>query len=341
MKTLFITLFIFLLYHICISQNISELYIKVNQSVVVINTEEKVPDGGFEKKMTTSEGLGSGVLLSEEGDVLTAAHVVHNAENILVGFADGTEVPAKIIGSVVSADLAHIKLDWVPEGSTIAKLGDSDAVNIGDEVIVIGAPYGIERSLSVGHISGRHQKEDISEGLAYMEFLQTDAVINTGNSGGPMFNMNGEVVGIVSYILSETGGYQGLGFVVSSNIAKILFIEQKAFWTGFESIVLEGELAGVFNMPQSRGLLVERVVANSPADEMGLKGGSIIAIIDDEEILMGGDVILEVNNISLDSEGGLFEIRENLVSLEKGDLVLIKILRGGKILELKSTSFIE
>lgn len=251
MKSLFSLLFLLFFSTVCISQNISDLYKQVNHSVVVINTEEMAPTGGFENKMTTSEGLGSGVLLTEDGDVLTAAHVVHNAENIMVGFADGTEVPARVIGSVVSADLAHIKLDWVPEGSTIAKLGDSDDVNIGDEIIVIGAPYGIERSLSVGHISGRHQKESISEGLAFMEFLQTDAVINTGNSGGPMFNMRGEVIGIVSYILSETGGYQGLGFVVSSNVAKMLFIEQKAFWTGFESIIVDGDLAKVLNMPQS------------------------------------------------------------------------------------------
>lgn len=340
MKTWLSIFFLLLFNQFCKTQSLSDLYQQVHKSVVVITTEEKSPSTGLERKMLTSEGLGSGVLFTDKGDILTAAHVVHNAENILVGFSDGTQVPAKVVGSVVSADLAHIKLDWVPEGSVLAKLGDSDAVGIGDEIFIIGAPYGIERTLSVGHISGRHEKESISEGLAFMEFLQTDAVINTGNSGGPMFNMSGEVIGIVSYILSETGGYQGLGFVVTSNVAKLHFIEQKAFWTGFESIIVEGELAQALNVPQSRGLLVERVVANSPADEMGLKGGNIATIINEEEILIGGDIILGVDHISLESRQSLFEVREHLISLSKGDMVTLIILRSGKTMELKSTKLI-
>ncbi len=322
------------------SQSVSELYQQVSPSVVVLYTQEKVPAGGLKQKMATAEGLGSGVLVSEEGDILTAAHVVHTAEHIMVEFPDGEKVTAKVIGSVVAADLAHIKLDWMPENRTIAKIGDSDHANVGDEVIVIGAPYGIERSLSVGHISGRHVKESISEGFAKMEMLQTDAAINKGNSGGPMFNMDGEVIGIVSHILSESGGFEGIGFVISSNVAIKLFIEEKAFWSGFESIYLLDEMAQTLNLPQNGGLLVQRVVINSPAFDMGLKGGNIIATINEEDMLIGGDIILEVNNISLADELAASKIRENLISLNKGDLVTLRVLRAGKIIELKSTRFI-
>jgi len=322
------------------SQSISELYQQVSPSVVVLYTQEKVPTGGLKQKMATAEGLGSGVLISEEGDILTAAHVVHSAEHIMVEFPDGEKVTAKVMGSVIAADVAHIKLDWMPENRTIAKIGDSDEANIGDEVIIIGAPYGIERSLSVGHISGRHVKESISEGFAKMEMLQTDAAINKGNSGGPMFNLDGEVIGIVSHILSESGGFEGIGFVISSNVATKLFIEEKAFWSGFESIYLLDEMAQTFNLPQKGGLLVQRVVINSPAFDMGLKGGNIIATINEKNILIGGDVILEVNNISFTDELAISKIRENLITLNEGDLVTFKILRAGKIIELKSTRFI-
>ena len=341
MKTFLIALFIIFCFAGFSQVNsISELYKKVNGSVVVITTEEEVPVRGPQHKMTTTEGLGSGVLISENGDILTASHVVHSAENIVVTFPDGIKASAKVIGSVVGADLAHIRLDWMPENRIIASLGDSDSAHIGDQIIVIGAPYGIERSLSVGHISGKHLEDKISEGFDRMELIQTDAAINRGNSGGPMFNLQGEVIGIVSHILSESGGFEGIGFVVSSNLAKTLFIEQKAFWSGFESIFIEGKMAEMFNLPQEKGLLVQRVVSHSPANAMGLRGGKAIAIIDDEEILLGGDIILEVNGISLDDDIAAFKIREALTSLQKGDQVTIKVFRAGKTLNLTSKDLI-
>jgi len=341
MKSFLVTI-LFIVFTIppIVSQTISELYQQVSPSVVVIYTQEKVPTGGLKQEMATAEGLGSGVLLNDKGDILTAAHVVHSAEQIMVGFSDGVKVSAKVVGSVVAADLAHIKLDWMPKTRTIAKIGDSDIANIGDRVIVIGAPYGIERSLSVGHISGRHVQDNISEGFAKMELIQTDAAINKGNSGGPMFNMDGEVIGIVSHILSESGGFQGIGFVVSSNVAVKLFIEEKAFWSGFESILLIDEMAKTFNLPQNGGLLVQRVVMNSPAYDMGLQGGNIIATINQQELLIGGDIILEVNNISFAEKLAVSKIRENLITMIEGDTVIFKILRAGKIIELKSTKFI-
>ncbi|MCD4735464.1 MAG: trypsin-like peptidase domain-containing protein [Bacteroidales bacterium] len=322
------------------SQTVSELYQQVHPSVVIIYTQEQVPLPGLIQKTTTSEGIGSGVLLTEEGDILTAAHVVHNAEHIVVGFSDGTKVTAKIIASVEMTDIAHIKLDWVPENRTIGKLGNSDEVAVGEQVFVIGAPYGIERSLSVGHVSGRHSRESLSAGLARIELLQTDAAINRGNSGGPMFNMDGEVIGVVSYILSESGGFEGIGFAVSSAMVKELLVEQSSFWTGFEGVLLDEGLVAILNVNQGSGILIQRVVNNSPAFEMGLRGGIIHAIILEKEIILGGDIILSVNGIKIDSIQEVGLIRQNLISLNPGDKVTMKVLRAGKIIELSSNKFI-
>lgn len=341
MKNIILTIFLTTIIILSLqSQSVSELYKQVSPTVVVLYTQEKVPTGGLKQEMTTAEGLGSGVLVSDEGDILTASHVVHSAENIVVEFPDGERVTAKVIGSAVGADLAHIKLDWMPVNRTIAIIGDSDNAHVGDEIIVIGAPFGIERSLSVGHISGKHVEENISQGFAKLELIQTDASINTGNSGGPMFNMNGEVIGIVSYILSESGGFEGIGFAIASNMATKLFIDEKAFWSGFESIILQDEMAQIFNLPQNGGLIVQRVVVNSPAFDMGLKGGTIIATIGEEDIIIGGDIILEVNNISFADDMAATKIRENLISSKTGEIVTFKVLRAGEIIELTSNSFI-
>ena len=319
------------------SQSISELYNAVQASVVVVYTKEKVASKVLHQKMLSSEGLGSGVLISEEGYILTASHVVNVAEAIMVGFSDGTKVPAEVVRSVPAADVALIKLHWMPENRTIAKVGNSDEASVGDEVFVIGAPFGLERSLSAGHISARHKESKRTTGLDRMEFLQTDAAINTGNSGGPMFNMNGEVIGIVSYILTLSGGFQGIGFAVSSNIASTLLTQQAAFWFGAEGFFLEGEMAKAFNVPQKGGILIQKVVRNSPAGAMGLKAGTIYVTMGEEEVLIGGDIVLTVAGVPIYEMGSLGEARQKLNSYKTGDQLTMDVLREGRIITLKYT----
>src|SRR4029078_2932347 len=136
-------------------------------------------------------------------------------------------------------------LKEMPEGVTPATLGDSDKMEVGDQIFVIGAPYGISQTLSVGHLSGRHRLN--SDSATSIEFLQTDAAINTGNSGGPMFDMDGNVIGIVSSIMSHSGGSEGLAFATSANTAKQLLLEHKPFWSGIDGLVVTGAMAKALN----------------------------------------------------------------------------------------------
>src|SRR5262249_48596347 len=158
-----------------------------------------------------------------------AAHLVQSADKTLVEFANGEVVSAQVIGCSFSADVALLQLERSSVNYVAAKLGDSDSSDVGDEIFVVGAPYGISRTLTAGHVSGRRELNKGSTNLP-VEFLQTDAAINTGNSGSPLFNMKGEVIGIVSNIMSRSGGSEGLAFASTSNTARRLLLDQKTFW---------------------------------------------------------------------------------------------------------------
>ena len=223
-----------------------------------------------------------------------------------------------------------------PRNIPIAKIANSDSVHIGDQVFIIGAPYGLSHSLSIGHISGRHLEKNKTSGFVWTEFFQTDAAINQGNSGGPMFNIKGEVIGIVSYIITESGGFQGLGFAATSNLTRTLLFEQGSPYLGIDGHFLNSELAALLNVPQSGGLLVQKVVDLSPADIAGVKGGYQSLTFDEEEIILGGDIILEVLGVKLDSRDAIELLRDRFS--EKGKTknpIPIKLLREGRIKEVQ------
>jgi S1-C subfamily serine protease len=208
-------------------------------------------------------------------------------------------------------------------------------MGVGDQVFVIGAPYGLTYTLSVGYISGRQTPGAKVSGLTQIELFQTDASINTGNSGGPMFNMNGEVVGIVSYILSKSGGFEGLGFAVTSNIARQLLLEQATGWTGMQGVFIFGEHAAMLNVPQPNAILVESVAEGGLAGQLGVKGGTVKSTVDGENLILGGDVILSVNGIRIsDGDASLKSIRESLVGTGPGTTLRAEVLRAGEIVEL-------
>jgi S1-C subfamily serine protease len=240
------------------------------------------------------------VLISKDGEILTAAHLVQTADTVFVQFSSGELIVARVIASEPAADVAILKLNQPPPaGAVAAKLGDSDQkTDIGDQIFIVGAPHGRSRTLTVGYISGRRRPNFIYSGPSLAEFFQTDAAINQGNSGGPMFNMAGEVVGIVSTIISKSGGSEGMGFVATSNMARQLLLEQRSFWTGVSGYFIANESAQVLNVPPPGvGMLVQYVAKNSPAALMGPRGGTMKATFEGENFVLGGDIVLTVQGI--------------------------------------------
>ncbi len=310
-----------------------KIFAKVDPAVAVIHTVERGVVTNGPPGQVSRAGLGSGALVTTRGYVITAAHVVQTADLVEVEFANGFRTTAAVIASDPEKDLALLKLDEVPGDIKPLKLADSDAVRIGEEVFVIGAPYGFSHTLSVGHVSGRHGPEEIGPDGPQAETFQTDAVINQGNSGGPMFNRRGEVIGIVSYILSQSGGFEGLGFAITSNEVLTTLFEQPMAWSGMSGVMVEGDLALLLNLPQDAGFLVQKVALNSPAERAGLRPSLTPAVIGGRDLLLGGDIILAVDGIAV-SRSMLKDIRAQWSEGTSRGTAQLKILRGGKVWDI-------
>ncbi|HEY7182921.1 MAG TPA: trypsin-like peptidase domain-containing protein [Blastocatellia bacterium] len=319
------------------AQELRDLFRQVKASVVTVRTVEREITPQSKGGMVRTPGIGSGVLISADGKVMTAAHVVQAADRVVVEFSEGKQIPAEVIASVITADVALLKLEWVPAGAVVARLGDSDQAEVGDQIFVIGAPYGLSHTLTFGHISARRTNTQLVGGLRAVEMFQTDAAINRGNSGGPMFNMKGEVIGVVCDIFTQSGGFEGLGFATTSNLARRLLLEQNTYWSGLEGLIISGNAARIFNTPQEAGLLVQRIAKGSPAEHLGLRAGNTLATIGDHEILVGGDIILSVAGYEISGDGSDFDkIHARLSALRPGSELIVKVLRGGKVIELSA-----
>lgn len=330
---------IYLAVFACVSMHLSAqdwatLFETNKRSVVTVYTAESVSTGtGDPRTFTASLGLGSGALINESM-VLTAAHVVGNAEEIMVQFYDGEAIAGKTVRINRIADVAIVQLAKAPSDPRVAVIGNSDEVKTGEAVFVIGAPMGLPFSLSTGVISGRHADEDMVIDGNSVEFFQTDASINTGNSGGPMFNSKGEVIGVVSSILSRSGGFEGIGFAATSKIAKVTLSSRGSKYFGIDSMVLPFELAKILNVPQESGLLVQHVVKNSPAGVAGVKGGFRKVTIGENELLLGGDIILAVDHIKITGHDIFDDLFAHLEATGSTARHEITVLRGGEIRKL-------
>lgn len=222
-------------------------------------------------------GFGSGFIISEDGYVITNAHVVNNASEIKVGLHDRREFNAELIGSDAASDIALLKLE--ASGLPVVNVGDSDDLRVGEWVLAIGSPFGFEHTATQGIVSAlaRSLPDD-----TYVPFIQTDVAVNPGNSGGPLFNTDGEVVGVNSQIYSRSGGYQGLSFSIPINVAISIAdqLKEKGFatrgWLGVAIQNVDQALAKSFGLNTPSGALVTQVTRNSPADNGGLKSGDII-----------------------------------------------------------------
>ncbi|MFT3839745.1 MAG: Do family serine endopeptidase [Myxococcaceae bacterium] len=229
------------------------------------------------------QGAGSGVVIDSSGLVLTNNHVVEGATEITVTLDDGRKLEAKVLGHDPLTDLALVKLQGA-EGLPVAKLGDSDAVRVGDWVVAIGNPYGLATSVSAGILSARAR--DIQAG-PYDDFLQTDAAINPGNSGGPLFNLQGEVIGVNTAIV---GGGTGIGFAVPSNMVLKLLPQLKsgkAISRGYLGVAIQDltpALGKALNVPVQKGAVIADVTSSSPAASSGLKANDVVVSVDGQEV---------------------------------------------------------
>jgi serine protease Do len=243
--------------------------------------------GEAPESQRVQRSLGSGVIVDPSGIVLTNAHVVERATEIEVTTAEGKKHKAKVVGTDRKTDLAVLRLQGSGAPYPAATLGDSDKLKVGDWVLAIGSPFGLQQTVTAGIISAKGRS--IGQG-PFDDFIQTDAAINPGNSGGPLVNMSGEVIGINSAILSRSGGNVGIGFSIPSNMAKRIYTELVAKgkvtrgWLGVSIQPLTPELAKGFGLKEPSGVLISDVVQDSPASKAGLLAGDIIVEFDGKKV---------------------------------------------------------
>ena len=317
-----------------VATDFSDLYKQVHSSVVTITISQQVHELAGEQVLEKQvEGYGAGVVVDASGLVLTAAHVVNLAREVKVHLGNGAVYPARILSSFPFADLALMQIVNPPADLQVAVLGDSDQLSIGEEVIVIGTPSGLAQTLTVGHFSGR-PADTGSFNLANTEFLQTDAAITQGNSGGPMFNTRGEVMGVVSHFRTDASG---LGFVASINMARKLMLPGSAVWLGLSVEPLGKVLSDVLNAPYPDGVLVQQIAPGSLGAQLGLRAGLVPATINGRSIKLGGDIIVAVGGqpLSISSEG-ITKAFNYLAGRASGEQIELTVLRNGELLKLSA-----
>jgi len=242
-------------------------------------------------RMPPARGEGSGFIVSPDGYILTNAHVVANAEEVTIRMTDRREYSAKVIGVDERTDVAVLKIDG--EDLPYVRMGDPEAVKVGEWVVAIGSPFGFENSVTAGIVSAKSRS---LPGDAYTPFIQTDVAVNPGNSGGPLFNLNGEVVGINSQIYSRTGGYQGVSFAIPIDVAASVrdqLIENGRVERGRIGVTIQDvdqALADSFGLDRPRGALVSSVEKGGPADDAGIKPGDVILSVNGRDVDHSGQV---------------------------------------------------
>ncbi|MBI3525841.1 MAG: DegQ family serine endoprotease [Betaproteobacteria bacterium] len=291
------------------------------------------PQGAPREQETKS--LGSGFIISADGDILTNAHVVDGADEVMVRLTDKREFKAKVLGSDKRTDIALIKIE--ASGLPVVKLGDPNRLKVGEWVVAIGSPFGFENSVTAGIVSAKGRSLPQEN---YVPFIQTDAAINPGNSGGPLFNMKGEVVGVNSQIYSRTGGYMGLAFAIPIDVAMEVQSQLKSSGRvsrGRIGVVIQEvtkELADSFGLAKPMGALVNSVEKGAPADKAGVEAGDIILKFDGKPVNDSNDLPRLVGATKPGSKSVLQLWRKGTtrdVNVVIGEIPDEKaVLRGGK-----------
>jgi serine protease Do len=325
-----------------LSASFAEVAKAVEPAVVNIDTKGNVPD--ISAKATPGSGdsddimdffrrqlprrpvyaVGSGFIVDKSGYILTNAHVIEDAARITVKLDSGEEYPAKLIGSDEETDLAVLKID-AGKDLPFVRLGNSDAAQVGDWVLALGSPFGLSRTVTAGIVS--QTRRETPQASPFQRFIQTDAAINRGNSGGPLVNMNGEVIGINSQIATSTGDYNGVGFALPSNEASNVYQQITKIGKvrrGYLGVQLESvkkEFAKVYGLTDASGAIITQVRDN-PAENAGLKVGDVIVSINNSKVDGAADLISKISALLPGQAVNVEYFRENGPKVERKSLSL-------------------
>ncbi len=283
----------------------------------------------------TSQSLGSGFVIDKAGHIVTNYHVIQGAKKVQVSFSGQDEITATVVGKDPSTDVAILKIDAHARALTPLELGNSDAVVVGDPVYAIGNPFGFTRTLTTGVVSAVQRQIEAPNSLPIDHAIQTDAAINHGNSGGPLIDSQGRVVGVTSQISTGSTGSQGnvgIGFAIPINtvrsVAGQIISSGKALhaFLGLDAAPITPQLASLFHLPSKSGLLIQDVQAGSGADKAGLKAGKTAVVVQGESYQVGGDLIVAVDGASVTSYE---QLRDAISKRKPGDKIKLEIYRNG------------
>jgi S1-C subfamily serine protease len=287
-------------------------------------------------RFTTSTA--SGFIVDAKGLVLTNAHTVYGRNSIIVTLDGGQTTDATLLGADPILDVAVLRIPVPPGGLTAASLGNSNTLQVGEEVVAIGNPFGLEQTLAHGLISGINRILTVSPLGSTLPLIQTDAAINLGSSGGPLINRCGEAIGITTSMLRYA---ENIGFALPINVAREVLpqlVNQGRVirpWLGVRGrLITSDELSGIFNLPLADGFLVETIDPGSPAEESQLRGGQLPVVVAGEEYLLGGDIITAVNGKSV---ADARDLEKSVRSLKVGQKVSLNIHRAGQKLQVELT----
>src|SRR5690348_972160 len=283
------------------------------------------------------EGAGSGFVIDPRGYILTNFHVVEGAQSIEVVLGDQSRYPARFIGADQRNDVALVKIEPKEKHLVALSLGDSGALQVGQKVLAIGNPFGFQSTLTTGVVSALGRTVQTSQTTFIDEAIQTDAAINRGNSGGPLINSHGEVIGINSAIYTPTGTTAGIGFAIPINTAKRIAHDlitdgrvHQAF-LGIQSFPVGGYLSQALDLPVKDGLLVQTVTRGGPAAASGIRGGDQVALLGMQRLYIGGDVIVAIDGQKVASN---LDVNLALNKKRPGDNVTLTLYRGGKKMDV-------
>lgn len=318
-----------------------EVYQRVSPSVVNITSTVITEDFFF--RPVPQQGTGSGFVIDQQGHILTNYHVVEGATSIEVTFSDDTVVPATVVGTDPSVDLAVIKVNVPTEKLMPVSLGDSEALKPGQLAIAIGNPFGLERTITTGVISAINRSLEAENGRPIWGIIQTDAAVNPGNSGGPLLNSQGRVIGVNTAIIGPSGGSVGVGFAVPVNTVKRVvpsLIQQGRFphpWLGIGGDALTPGLARRFqqsgiNLGAERGILITQVLASGPAGRAGMRGGTRAVVVGNRRYAIGGDIITAINGTPIKTMEEMIGYLDNHVTV--GQAIEATVIRDGQQINL-------